>query len=319
MWNFLIQPSVLPKAESGLTREMLPFDLTDLRLFLHVVEAASITRGAAAAHMALASASERIRDIEDRLGTRLFDRGRRGVTPTPAGLAFARHARLVLQQTERMRGELADYARGLKGHVRLLANTAAITEFLPEALAAFLAAHPNIDVDLEERPSHRIVRGVADGSADLGILADIVDPGPLETHPIARDQLVLVVPKGHPLAKTRVAFQEVLDLDFVGLAAGSALQQHLGDQAARLGRSLTSRVQVGGFEAVCRMVEAGVGCGIVSETAARRYRRAMKIRLVPLDDGWARRTLMLCQRRDAALPAHARQLAEHLKALTPGL
>ena len=253
----------------------MPFDLTDLRLFLNIVEGASITRGAAASHLALASASERIRDLELRLGARLLDRERRGVTPTAAGVTFAHHARLMLQQMERMRGEMADYARGLKGHVRLLANTAASIEFLPEALASFLASHPDIDIELEERPSHQIVRGVADGSADAGIVADIVDHGALDTYPIAIDQLVLVVPADHPMAARPIAFRDVLDQDFVGLGLGSALQQHLADQASRIGRPLKLRVRVGGFEAVCRMVEAGVGCGILSETAALRYRRIM--------------------------------------------
>jgi DNA-binding transcriptional LysR family regulator len=293
----------------------MPFDLIDLRLFLNIVEAASITRGAVASHLALASASERIRELEARLGTRLLDRRRRGVTPTPAGVAFAHHARLMMQQAERMRGEMADYASGLKGHVRLLANTAAATEFLPGAIARFLAEHPNIDIELDERPSHQIVRGVADGSADAGIVADIVDPGALETWPIALDQLVLVTPADHLLGtRRRIAFQDVLDQDFVGLGAGSALQHHLADQASRLGRPLRLRVRVGGFEAMCRLAEAGVGCGILSESAARRYRRIMAIRLVPLTDPWAKRTLMLCTRRDDALPAHARQLVAHLKA-----
>jgi len=293
----------------------MPFDLIDLRLFLNIVEAASITRGAAASHLALASASERIRDLEGLLGTRLLDRERRGVTPTPAGVAFAHHARLMLQQAERMRGEMAQYASGLKGHVRLLANTAAATEFLPGVIARFLADHPNIDIALEERPSHQIVRGVADGSVDAGIVADIVDASALDTWPIAVDQLVLATPADHPLGRPRrIGFQDVLDQDFVGLGTGSALQQHLAEQASRLGRQLKLRVRVGSFEAMCRMVEAGVGCGILSEGAARRYRRIMAIRLVPLADVWAKRTLMLCTRRDDALPAHARQLVAHLKA-----
>ena len=84
---------------------------------------------------------------------KLLERGRRGVSQTPAGRALAHHARVVLQQVERLRGELGDYAHGLKGHVRVLANTAAMSEFLPEALGNFLAAHPRIDVNLEERLS----------------------------------------------------------------------------------------------------------------------------------------------------------------------
>jgi DNA-binding transcriptional LysR family regulator len=295
------------------------FDLTDLRLFLEVAEAESITGGAARANLALASASARIRGMEEAAGIALLQRGRRGVTPTPAGQAVLHHARLVLQQMQRMRGELGDYAQGLKGHVRILGNTAALTEFLPEPLAEWLAAYPRIDIDLEERPSHAIVEAVAAGLADFGIVADAADgsgvsQGGLETLPFRIDRLVLAVPRGHPLARRRrIAFAEVLGEDFVGLAPGSALQEHLGRHAARAGRALKLRVRLGGFDAVCRMVEQGVGLAVVPQTAARRCRRSMAIRAVPLSDPWALRQLVICVRRLDALPAHARRLVERLR------
>jgi DNA-binding transcriptional LysR family regulator len=300
------------------------FDLTDLRLFLEVAEAQSITGGAARANLALASASARIRGMEEAAGTALLQRGRRGVTPTPAGQAVLHHARLVLQQMQQMRGELGDYAQGLKGHVRILGNTAALTEFLPEPLAEWLAAHPRIDIDLEDRPSHAIVEAVAAGLADFGIVADAADgggvgqggigQGGLETLPFRIDRLVLAVPRGHPLARRRrIAFAEVLGEDFVGLAPGSALQEHLGRHAARAGRTLKLRVRLGGFDAVCRMVGQGVGLAVVPQTAARRCRRSMAIRAVPLSDPWALRHLVICVRRLDALPAHARRLVEHLR------
>jgi len=290
------------------------FDLPDLRLFLHVADNGSITKGASRAHLALASASERIRGMEEALGVALLTRARRGVRLTPAGQALVHHARLMLEQHERMKGELGAYARGLKGHVRLLCNTAAMTEFLPDALGGYLAAHPNIDVDLEERPSYEIVQAVAQGLADVGIVADTVDLGDLQTFPFRVDRLVAVVPRGHALAKRRqVAFRDVVDRDFVGLSAGSALQDHLGQHAARGGRALKLRVRVRGFDAVCRMVERGVGVGIVPETAVRRCRRSMAIASVPLADAWALRHLTLCVRRLDALAAHAQQLVAHLR------
>jgi DNA-binding transcriptional LysR family regulator len=289
------------------------FDLTDLRLFLHVVEAESITRGAERAGMALASASERIRGMELTGGVPLLERRPRGVRPTPAGLAVVHHARVVLGQLEQMRGELGQYARGLRGHVRVLANTAALTEFLPDALASFLADHPAIDVDLEERPSREIVAAIAGGLADFGIVADTVDLGALETLPFRTDQLVLVVPAGHALAgRSEITFREVLDEPFVGLGHGSALQAHLAGHAARAGRPLKLRVRLGGFEAVCRMVESGVGVAIVPEAAARRSAETGAIRSVPLSDAWALRHLTLCARSVSALPAHAQQLVHHL-------
>lgn len=294
------------------------FDLIDLRLFLHVVEAESITRGAERAHLALASASARIRGMEETLGVPLLERGRRGVRPTPAGQALAHHARLILGQVEHMRGELGQYARGLRGCIRLLANTAALSEFLPEALARHLAANPNIDIDLEERPSYEIVQAVAGGIAEIGIVADTVDLAGLETFPFQVDRLVLVVPAGGSFSgRGEIAFAETVGHDFVGLGTGSALQAHLGEHALRAGRALRFRVRVSGFEAVCRMVEQGVGLGVVPETAARRCRQSMAVEAIPLSDAWALRRLTICVRRLDALPAHSRALVADLACL-PG-
>ncbi|HEY6981259.1 LysR substrate-binding domain-containing protein [Reyranella sp.] len=292
------------------------FDLTDLRLVLNVAEAASITHGAARSGLSLASASERIRDMEETLGTALFERQRRGVSPTAAGNALVHHARAVTQQIELMRGELNQYAKGLRGRIRVLSNTAATLEFLPRALAAFLAAHPDIDLDLDERPSAEIVRAVAGGQADIGIVADAVDAAAeLQTFPFVEDRLVLVTPHQHPLGKRRkVAFREALGHDFVGLVAGSALQEHVGGHAARAGRPLKLRVRLTGFDAVCRAVGSGIGLAIVPATAAKRCRRSMAIRLVALSDPWALRHLRICVRDLRALPAHAQRLLDHLRA-----
>ena len=221
MWKFLSLPSAETKADWFPDQAVAPvrFDLTDLRLFVQVAETSSITHGADQANMALASASARIRGMEETLGVPLLKRGPRGVKPTPAGRALVHHAHVVLQQLERMRGELGKYAHGLKGHVRLLSNTIAPTEFLPQALAAFLTGHPSVDIDLEERPSHEIVQAVAEGFADAGIVIDMVDLAELETFPFVTDRLVLIAPRDHPLSGRRqLAFREVLDHEFVGLS-----------------------------------------------------------------------------------------------------
>jgi DNA-binding transcriptional LysR family regulator len=291
------------------------FDLVDLRLVLNVAEAASITHGAARSGLALASASERIRDMEQSLGAPLFERQRRGVSPTPAGAALLHHARLVTQQLELMRGELSAFAKGLRGQVRVLSNTAATLEFLPPALGPFLAAHPHVDVAIEERSSPDIVRGIARGQAEIGIVADVVDAAAeLETFPFAEDQLVLVTPPRHPLArKRRIAFTDVLPFDFVGLPAGSALQQHIEAHAARSGHQLNFRVRLPGFDAICRVVASGIGVAVVSRTAAQRCRRSMPIGVVTLADPWALRHLRICVKSLRGLPVHARSLVEHLR------
>jgi DNA-binding transcriptional LysR family regulator len=291
------------------------FDLSDLRLFRHVVEAGSITGGAERAHLALAAASTRIRNMEEALGAALLVRGRQGVTPTQAGRTLLQHARLILQQAERLREDLSAYAGGLAGQIRVLSNTNALTEFLPEALSSFLAAHRNVSVDLEERLSDEIVGMVAEGVADLGIVAGTVDVSALETYPFRKDRFVLVVARDHPLAgRSQVAFAEVLDHDFVGLDRASALQRFLAAKAAPSGRPLRLRVQLRSFDAVCRMVECRVGIGIVPETTAWRVARTMAISAVALSEAWALRELTICIRSFAELPPYARQLVEHLRA-----
>ena len=291
------------------------FDLADLSLFRHVVEAGSITHGAERAHLALAAASTRIRQMEEALGASLLVRGRQGVAPTQAGRTLLQHARAILRQAERLREDLGAYAGGVAGQIRVLSNTNALTEFLPEALSQFLAEHPHVSVDLEERLSDEIVGLIAEGVADLGIVAGTVDASNLETYPFLKDRFVLVVARSHPLARrAKVAFAQVLKHDFVGLDRSSAIQRFLADKAARIGQPLRLRVQLRSFDAICRLVECRVGIGIVPETTARRVARTMDIATVTLSDPWAERALTICIRRLSELPPYARELVQHLRA-----
>ena len=290
------------------------FDFIDLNLFRHIVEAGSITHGAARANLALAAASTRIRKMELAFGAELLVRGRAGVTPTQAGRTLLQHARAILAQTEKLNEDLTPYARGLAGQVRVLSNTNALTEFLPEALSSFLTAYPDISVDLEERLSDEIVGLIADGSGDIGIVAGTVDHGGLHTFPFRSDRFVLVVARNHPLAnRARISFAEVLEYDMVGLDRASAIQRFLADKASRIGRPLRLRVQLRSFDAICRLVECNVGVGIVPETTVQRSARNMAITAVRLTDSWALRELTICVRDETMLPPYARQLVDHLR------
>jgi len=288
------------------------FDLTDLRLFLAVVDAGSITHGAAEAGLSLAAASERLRDMEAAGAVKLLERGRRGVSPTSAGEALAHHARLIQRQIAQMRGELGEHASGLRATVRLAANTVTLTEYLPERLGAWMGAHPRVDVVLKERQSVEIARVVAAGLAEIGILSDAADTAGLLLRPFTIDRLVVLVPPDHPLAESkRVGFADILHQQFVGLAGG-ALQEHIDVQAARLGVKLKFRVRMRTFEGICHMAAGGVGLGIVPETAAQRCRRSAKITAVRLTDDWATRRLSVCVRSEEELTPPARDLFEYL-------
>jgi len=289
------------------------FDLTDLHLFLQILDSGSITHGAAAAHMALPSASARVRGMEEALGAPLLRRSRRGVAPTTAGDALGHHARLVMGQIERMQTDLREHATGRKGPIRVLTNTAAMMEFLPERLAPYLVRHPRAAIDLKERPSQDIVKAVAGELADIGIIARAVDHGSLQLLPFAVDRLVAVVPRRHPLNGRRpLAFAALLAQPMVGLVAGNPLQDYVEEHALRAGHALTFRVRLRTFDAVCRMVEQGVGIAIMPETAAARGSAAMAVRTLALTDAWAARDLAVCVRDLQALPAHARELVDDL-------
>ena len=290
------------------------FDLVDLQLFIAVADARSITLGASRSHLALASASERIKGLEAALGVTLLKRGRRGVELTGAGESLLDHARIVIHNVETMRGDLAAYATGMRASVLLLANTSGLSEHLPRALAAFLREHPDINVDVEERESADIATAIATGAADLGFAAEHALPDSVERFLFSEDRLILVASRRSDLAHRRqIDFAEVTGRDFVGLTASTALQVHISRHAARLGARLKFRARLRDFDAICQMVAADVGVAVVPEIAARRCARAMPIAMLRIRDGWANRKLTICARSFKVLPRPAKQLVDHLR------
>ena len=294
------------------------FDLVDLQLFIAVAETRSITNGAERVHLALASASERIKGLEAALGVSLLVRGRRGVELTAAGESLLDHARIVIHNVEALRGDLAEFAKGMKATVRLLANTSGISEYLPKALAAFLGQHPHISIDVEERESGEIAHAIVTGAAELGLAAEHALPVTIERIPFSEDRLVLVAPReGELTGRRQIDFREVVERDFVGLITSSALHAHVTGHAARLGARLRFRARMNNFDAIGQMVAAGIGVAVMPEVAARRCARSMKIDIVRIRDSWANRRLAICARSFKSLPKPAQQLAEHLRKMAP--
>lgn len=293
----------------------MDYDLTDLRLFVAMAEERNLTRGAARAFLAPSSASHRLRRLEDALQTPLFDRQPRGLEPTRAGEALLRHARQVFACIEQMHAELSPYASGIRGQVSLWANTHATHSYLPDDLAGFLKRHPQVSVSLEERTSTEIAMAVAHGEIDVGVLADAGAQGAgVVLWPYRQDRLVLIVPQGHALAqRASVAFAEVLDQAFVMLHSGSAIHTFTMNAAAALGRHLDVRIQVRSFEAVCRMVGAGVGIGLVPRSTISSDARHAAPVAIALDEPWAQRDLQVCVRKGAELSGFASALLAWLQ------
>ena len=284
----------------------MSYDLTDLRLFVAIADAKNLTRGAERVHLAPSSASHRMRSLEASMGTPLLIREPRGISLTRAGDALLRHARQVLAQLEQMHADLTPYAKGVRGHVSLWANTHATHAFLPDSLSTFLQRHPQVTITLEEHTSPEVVLAVARGEVDVGVVADTVEGAEVELIPYRADRLVLIAPTDHPIAqRPNALFAEVLDYPFVMLHAGSAIHTFTMNAAAALGRHLQVRIQVRSFEAVCRMVSAGVGLGLVPRSALTE--RA-PLAVVELEEPWAQRDLKVCVRKREALSGFAADL-----------
>jgi DNA-binding transcriptional LysR family regulator len=213
---------------------------------------------------------------------------------------------------EEMQGEITGYAKGAKGTVRIQANASALAQYLPDDLATFAATHPAIKVSLSEERSGAIVQAVQSGAADVGIVMEGAEASGLEFLAYRADTLGAVVPRKSPIKAKSVAFTDLLDHDFVGLESNTVISQIMLEQASRAGKPLKLRVQVKSFDVVAKMIQAGLGIGILPEAAARAFAAPMGLRLVKLTDPWATRKMYVCIRNRASLPAPARLLVDHL-------
>ena len=288
-------------------------DLVSLALFVRVIRTGSISKGAELAHLALAAASRRMADLELAVGSVLLERHSRGVRATAAGEALFAHAQRILGDVDRLAADLSDHARGVVGVVRLWANTSAVTQFLPAELASFSARHPRVRIELHEHDSSEVVMATLDGRAEIGIFAERIDPLGLHTRPYRRDRLVLVVPKGHALARRRrVALEELAGHDFVSLSQGTSLAQRLAAEAGALGAALRVRVHVRSFDAMCQMVAAGLGIAVLPLDAVQPHVRSMGLVRVDLSGDWVQRQLLIGTRDPDGLSRSARLMLAHL-------
>lgn len=291
---------------------MLP-DIDSLALFVRAAELRSLTKAAEASHIGLAAASRRMALLEHRFKTTLLERSSRGVDLTPAGAALLPHARALLLEINQMQAEMQDHAHGRKGALRVLANTSAMTEHLPEDLAEFGRRNPDVRLAMQERWSDEIVRQLLASEADVGIIVEGLPTEGLETYLYATDRIAVVMPASHPLASVPVlSFADVLDDDLVALESASSMMRLLTAQAVIAERTLHLRVQVRSFEAVCRMVQAGLGVGVLPYDGAKLLGQGLGLVVRPLTEDWAERRMLLCVKKERSTNTAVAKLIAHL-------
>jgi len=291
----------------------MKFDLTDLRIFVSAIEGGSLTAAAHQNNIVVAAVSARLKKLEESFNLKLFERTGRGIRPTFAGEIFARNARRLLDDARKTQVALEDFADGRGGHVRLLSNTNMLAEHMPHAIGTFLAAHTDVTVSIEDKPSLEVVILLKNGEADIGIVASSADMSGLECWRFVPDRLVLVTPPEHPLAASQVHYSRILDFKLIGLPKHTAIMQFMGRLANELGRTINFRMRAENFESTCRYVEHGAGIAIVPQTAALRYAKAMAVSITEIDESWADRELYLCVRSEAQLPGYTKRLLKHLR------
>jgi len=290
---------------------MLP-DLVSLKLFISAVERKSISKASIECNIALAAASRRISILEDCYGIKLLYRSNKGVEATPAGLNLAFHAKTILERELLLRAELSDFLKGIKGHIRLQANTSAITQFLPDDLAKFSTIYPDVKIELSEDRSSDITQALRESKADIGIIVEGQLTDGLTCYQYREDRLVAVLPDNHEIKSETASFSEIIEFDVVGLDSNTAMMRLLLTAAAQMRKAIKLRVQVSSFEAVCKFVQAGMGIGILPERVARDFGKYLGLRSVYLTDLWASRKIYLCVKSMPSLSSTTRKLVEHL-------
>lgn len=289
-------------------------DPLSLKLFVTIVEEGTIAAAAEREHIAASAVSKRISELEAFFNTPLLRRTNKGVIPTDAGIALLQLARGVLHDLNNLVLQISEYSSGVKGHVRLCANISSINQFLPSEIRSFMEEHPQIHIHLEESVSEATMQAVAESAADVGIIATNIYRQDLEYLPYHSDELVVIVPRNHPLGKNKsIHFKDTLDFDYVGLSARTSLHNQIMRAAEVLSRAPKLRIQVGGFDALCLMVEAGLGIGIVPKGAAKPYFKGLRLHQIALDEPWAKRELKICIRSFETLPAASKLFVRHLE------
>ncbi|MDR5815704.1 LysR family transcriptional regulator [Caballeronia sp. LZ033] len=289
------------------------FDLTSLALFGRAVATGSLSRAAQQSHMSLSTASRRIALLEHHFRVTLLNRSSAGVEPTPAGEALARHATDLLVRTDAIHSEMADYALGAVGRVRVYANISAIAQQLPEQLRAFSGRYGDIGLHISEMRSVDILQALRDGRADIGVVTTQQPVEGLRLAPYCSDRISVLVPQDHALRGPSVDFAALFDHDLVALDDKSEITRSLVREAAALGRSIRFRVQVQSFEAMCRLIASGQGIGILPEGAVGLFLEPMRLRSVRLNHPWAARMMSVAMRAGAA-PLPTQKLFDFLSA-----
>lgn len=246
-------------------------DTRQLAAFCAVVERKSFSQAAERLGVTQPAVSLQVRALEERLGQRLLDRSGRRVEPTEAGRRLYRGAQRMLQLEEQLREDVAAADEGrLTGTLEIGASTGPGAHLVPLLLCEFQLANPELRVALSISDTQAVIERVAARELELGVVGALRRHRSLEFEPIARDEIVLAVPPGHPKAGGRVSLDELRKETLIVMQEGAGVRQVVEAELREAGlrvRGLGSRLELGLQESVKSAVAAGYGVAFISRTA----------------------------------------------------
>jgi DNA-binding transcriptional LysR family regulator len=289
------------------------FDLVSLRIVLAAAEEQSFAGAAQRESTSLSAVSRRVAELEQRIGITLFNRHDRGVDLTETGSRFVEQVHDVFERLEEIALDLEEIGKGTRGVVRISAPMTAIFGDLPSKIASFLADHPGVDVQISEETAVVATHGVSIGDIDLALIPGLQPPANLILVPWHEDDLVVIMPHGHALAKREsVTLADLVDEPFIGMPRDSGLLSLYRQQMSTIGRKLKERAYTTSFETVRQLVSVGLGISILPGTAAHPYIEALNLVAITLNEDWSKRQLFICAREPELCSAATKLLLAHL-------
>jgi DNA-binding transcriptional LysR family regulator len=286
---------------------------TRLQVLREVVARGSFSAAADALSYSQSAVSQAIATLEAEVGAPLIERDRRGVRPTAAGAALAHHADGILARMEAAETEVSAIAGGRGGRLRVASFPSAGATLMPQAVAAFAASHPGVEITLAEGEPHEIAPRLRAGEFDLALLYEFEGVGErlgagMRRFELLDDPLHLALPEAHRLARSKqVRLEDLGEESWIQTSAATPCARHVVRSCHRAGFEPRVSFESDDYQTVQGLVAAGVGVGLIPQLALSAVRPDICVRaLYPQSP--VRKVFAAIRRGAAVTPAVATML-----------
>ena len=276
-------------------------DLDQLHTFLEIVRLKSFSKAAQTCFRTQPAISAQVRQLEQEVNTSLFDRLGTRISLTPAGRIFAEYAEQILDLRRRAQDTINELERIPRGELVIAANESTCIYVLPDVFSNFKELFPNVQLHVDRSYGARVVDAVLDNMADFGIAQLPLTERKLQVVPIHSDEIKVILPPGHPLAKTQTIRAETL-VDFpLLLPKSGTTRSRLNTWMNAVEDQIQVSMELDSTEMIKRFVMAGLGVSFLSASNCKEEAAAGRLVPVSLGPDPMTRRLALIYRKDKAL------------------